>query len=261
MLLLSQCFGNAQQSNRTGHIVVRTLGQGSGVIVGGKDDVLAVLTGDVQNHIVGITGVFLLLQGDGSRLGTALYQFNGILGVDVHTQHLVALMDEFPQFPLINIPVCVVSIAVIGDKTDSAIFQQILIFPVTQVTVEHYDLALALLETVRIIITQIINRGFHSAGTGTEISLTGNFLTIYGQRGRLDGGHGNGKGLQGGIVTQCFALCLQIQGAFELFRSAAGTDIGGFFDDFINDLNIHLRVFLSFDFSYCTISISGFLWI
>ena len=218
----------------------------------GKDDVFAVFAGNIQNHIVGISGILLLLQGDDRGLSAGLYQLNGILGVDVDTQHFLALVYILSQLPLINIPVGVIGVAVIGDKAYSAIFQQILVLPVAQIAVKEDDLTLALAKTAGGIVPQIVNRCLHGAGTGAEISLAGDLRSVNGQSGGFHIGHGNGKRFQGGLKTQFFTLCLQIESAAQLFRGAAGADISGIGKDPLDGGLIHRWYFLSFFFHYST---------
>ena len=200
--------------------------------MGGENDPAVSFAGHFQHHIVTFPGVFLLLQLDGSFLDTCFDDAHRILGVDIHAQQLVALADEAAQFPLIDVPVGVIHIAIVGDEAHSAVFQNVLIDPVAQVTVDHNDLAAAQGEAVVIGAAQVVQRCGDFAAAGAEIALAGNFLAVYAQAGSFHIRQIHFECFQLGFQTQIRAALLQILGAAQFFRSAAHTHIGGIFKNF-----------------------------
>ena len=169
---------NAQQSDGAGHIVVSALRQGRGIVMGGKGNVLVNLSRHVQNNIVGLAGVLFLLQSN-LRPGHALAnQLDGILGVDVHAGNPAAVVDMGPQLPLVDIPIRVIGIAVVGHEAHRAVFQQILIEPVAQIPVNHHDFSPAKAQGVSIGVPQIAERCFHLSASGAQVSLTGHLHAV-----------------------------------------------------------------------------------
>ena len=93
-----------------------------------------------------------LLQNDLGGLGALLHKLDRILGVDVYTGKKIALGNIGAQLSLVDVPVGIVQVAVIGNKANCTVFQKVLIPPVTQIAVDHNDLTFAGFQAVRAII-------------------------------------------------------------------------------------------------------------
>ena len=128
--------------------------------MGGQHDPLVGGAGQFRDHIAGSALILLLLQLDGSPLGTCRDQLHRILGIDVHTGDLVALVHIAAQLPLVDITVGVIAVAVVGNEAHRAVFQDVLIQPVAQVAVHQNDPATAICQRLAGLVGQIIQLRF-----------------------------------------------------------------------------------------------------
>ena len=217
---------DAQQSRGAGHIVVSALGQGCGIIVGGKGDIFVHLSRHIQDDVVRLAGILLLLQRDFRRGHALTDQLYRVFGVDVHAGNPVSVVDIGAQLPLVNVPVGVVDASVIGDEAHSAVFQQIVIHPVAQVAVDHHDFSPAPAQRVGAGIPQIIERRFHFSASGAQIALAGHLHAVRLKSRLPHRRHRHVKGYDLGLQPKLRHLVLQILRRTQFLRTSAGADIG-----------------------------------
>ena len=70
---------------------------------------------------MGLAHILVLLQGDLCRLPAVPDDGNGILGVDVHAGDFHPLGDVASQLPLVDVPVGIIGVAVIGNEAQCAV--------------------------------------------------------------------------------------------------------------------------------------------
>ena len=247
--VLCEELRDSQQTHGAGHIVIGTLGQGGGIIMSGEGDVLVGLAGHIQDHVMGLTGILLLLQDDLGGGSTLADKRDGRLGIDVHAGDLVALADEAAQLPLVDVEIAVVGVSVIGDEAHGTVLQQVLVHPVAHVSVHHDDLALALAQAVGIGGAEIIEGSLHLMGTGAEIALAGDLLSVDQKLRFLDGGHIHIEGTDLGLQPQFRHLSLQVLSSLQFLRAATHAHIGRLPEDLHDLICIHDKCLL-FGFLY-----------
>ena len=204
---------------------------------------------------MGIAGVFLLLQGDPGSGYALADQLNGVLDIDVHTGDPVSLMYVGPQLPLINVPVAVVSVSVIGHNPQAAVCQDVLIHPIAQIAVDHDDFSPALAQGVGIVGPQIVEGRFHIVASGTQVALAGHLHSVRQERGLLYPGHGDLKGNEPGGKPKLRRLVPQVFRGAQLLRAAAGADIGGIRKDLHDLFRVHKETSICF---FCFLMVALF---
>ena len=230
---------NAQQPDGTGHIIISALGQGRGIIMSRKDNILIHLSRHIQHHILGGSHILLLFQDNFSALNPFFNQGDGILDIDVDTRDDFAVAYIAAQLPGINVPVGIIHMTVIGHKANSTVFQQILINPIAKVTVNQNDFPLALMQRPSVIGTQIIEGSFHGTASGAHITLAGNADTIGQKCGLLDISQRDIKWLKRCFQAKLSHLLPQIFRCFLFLRSSAHTDVGRVGENFHYIFCIH----------------------
>ena len=191
---------------------------------------------------MGVTFVSSLIDIDGGILSFTIDQSHGILRIDIHARDLLNTLSNLTtQLTLVDITVTIVDIAVISDETDSAVLQQITIHPVTQVAIDHNDLALALGQAESVSRSQVIEGRFHLslAIAAVQVTLTSNVLAVNGQNCFVHSCHLHGESFDLRFQTQLLALLLQILSALEFLRGTAGADISGLTEDIHDFLFVH----------------------
>ena len=242
--LFGESLRHGKQPDGAGHIVISALRKGSGVIVSGQDDILRYLARQIQNHIVGIFLGLGLLQLDFSHFCPVLYQQNGILGVDIHTGKKISLGNIASQLPLVNVPVSIVGVAVIGHKAHSALFQNVLIGPVPQIAVHQHNLPPAAGKALGGGIPQVIKGCLHLSRAGAQIPLAGNLLPIRQENGFFYRSHVHSKGLNHRFAPKPLTLPGDILRSPQLLRAASGAHISGLLKNPHNILLVHGNLLL-----------------
>ena len=207
--------------------------------MGGEGNILVHLSRHVQNDVVGLAGILLLLQRDLRRGSPSANQLHRIFCVDVHAGNSVSVVDVRAQLPLVDVPVGVIGVSVIGDEAHRAVFQQIVVDPVAQIAVDHHDFPPALAQRVRAGIPQIIERRFHLPASCAQVALAGHFHAVHLQNRLLYSGHRHVERHDLGFQPQPGNLILQILCRAQLLRAAAGTDIGRIRKYFHNLFRVH----------------------
>lgn len=225
MRLGGEPLGDTQQADAAGHVVIGTQREGGGVIVSGENDGVLDLAGKVEHNVARGAGVFVLLKNDLSGAHAAADEINGLLGVDVHSGYFVALADVGAQLLLVYVLVSVVGVAVIGDETYGAVFDDVLILPVIHGGIDHDDLTLAASKGEPVVAGHIVEGSLHLCAAGAEIAFAGDLPAVGQKNGLLHGAHLYLKVLKMSLETHLGALSLDILGALELLRGAAGAGV------------------------------------
>ena len=205
----------------------------------GERNILRNLTWHIQQHILGTSGVFLLLQGNFNCLYLFFNQRNSILGIDIDTGDDFSLAHKMPQFPLVNVPVRKIGIAIIGDKAQGTAVKHIMVDPIAQITVDHNDFSLALAQRIIIQIPQVVKGRLHFPTAGTQIAFAGNLHAVSQKFRFLNLGHGHRERLDFCFQTHLRKLLAQIFCRFPFLRTAAGTDIGSIPENFHDVFCMH----------------------
>ena len=144
-----------------------------------------------------------------------------------------------PQLPLVDIPIRVIGVAVVGHEAHRAVFQQILIEPVAQIPVNHHDFSPAKAQGVSIGVPQIAERCFHLSASGAQVSLAGHLHAVRLKNRLPDIRHRHVKGYNLRLQSHAGDFLLQVLRRAQLLRTAAGADIGGILKNVHNLLCIH----------------------
>ena len=248
MGMLRKMLQDAQQTDGAGHIVICTLGQVGGIIMGCECNILIGLAGNIQDHVVGIGGIFFLPKGDFRGSGTLADQFHRITDMDIHAGDPVALMDPASQLPLVNILIRILQMSTVRDKAHRTGFQNILIQPVAHPAVDHDDLPPTAAQRQGILVPQIIEGRFQFSVSGAQVALAGYLHTIHCQHSLLHCGHGDLKGYDPGRISQLRHLVPDIFRSHQLLRASAQADIGCVFKNLHDSLCVHCH-FLAFSIS------------
>ena len=91
----------------------------------GEHHVFVGIALDIGNYVAGHTLVFILRNHYLCGLYVAVYNFDGVLGVDIYAEYLFALAYVGAKLAAVDISVGIVCVAVVGDKAHCARFKDI----------------------------------------------------------------------------------------------------------------------------------------